>query len=748
MSHRSVRRAHQRRLEASARREARLRRLGLSAGAVVASTAFAASSAQAATFQVTSTADAAADACDVAGTGNGCTLRDAVRAANDAPGADVITFASDVTGVIRLTEVDPGSDVRQLPVGPGGLTISGPGSTVLAISGDSDDDDARGEGDSRHFEVDGDASLALSGLTLTEGVAPESAFPKYFGGGGSIVVRTGGTLDLRDAAITASTSDNVGGALLLGGATTIARTTFSGNSAGGGGAIAQTGPGSGDGAQAGTLTIEDSAFTGNAASRGGAISTSKYGNAASAPLTVTGTTFAGNTAASSGGAIAAAGVDTDGPITVRESLFTGNSAGGLDSDGEGGAIALNGVQDADLPETDDLGTVTLDRNTFSGNTTGGEGGALLLDRAPDGETAVTRSTLVGNQAASGGAVAIGRDARKRRQTRAAAPTTTGVTLDGLTISGNAATSLGGGVFTASRSVFDAETQTTRVVPSTQVVTSSIVAGNTADGVAGDLAQSPVTTDEDENGGYVLRHSLVQAPAGAQFATDSDRPSLIGVDPLLQALALTAGRTPTMLPGADSPVVDAGRAADGVNVDQRGLERTVDQPEVANATGGDGTDIGAVERAAPPAPETPPAPQPAAPAVPVAPASVPAQQLPPPGTSTLGLPPAPISRPSVVRNPRQPITIRGTAGRGTTKVRISLARKIGSQCKFLLSTKKFSARRDCRRTLYVTAQGTTSWRLTLPVLSKGKYTIWSRAISGGRLVEKKKTTQNFRRFEIR
>jgi hypothetical protein len=44
---------------------------------------------------------------------------------------------------------------------------------------------------------------------------------------------------------------------------------------------------------------------------------------------------------------------------------------------------------------------------------------------------------------------------------------------------------------------------------------------------------------------------------------------------------------------DSPAIDAGHSG-GLTTDQRGLPRPIDDPNVANAEGGDGSDIGAYE----------------------------------------------------------------------------------------------------------------------------------------------------------
>src|ERR687889_1727755 len=99
MTQRSIRRAGQRRAASQQRRAAlRRRRAVLATGTALGAAALAAPAAPAATFQVTTTADAPEGAC-----GAVCTLRDAIGAANTTPGADTITFASSVTGTITLT---------------------------------------------------------------------------------------------------------------------------------------------------------------------------------------------------------------------------------------------------------------------------------------------------------------------------------------------------------------------------------------------------------------------------------------------------------------------------------------------------------------------------------------------------------------------------------------------------------------------------------------------------------------------
>ncbi len=79
------------------------------------------------------------------------------------------------------------------------------------------------------------------------------------------------------------------------------------------------------------------------------------------------------------------------------------------------------------------------------------------------------------------------------------------------------------------------------------------------------------------------------PGGLLNATGDIR----NTNPLLGPLANNGGPTLTHAFPINSPVLDKGKSF-GLLLDQRGLLRTADSPVFANATGGDGTDIGAVE----------------------------------------------------------------------------------------------------------------------------------------------------------
>ncbi len=67
----------------------------------------------------------------------------------------------------------------------------------------------------------------------------------------------------------------------------------------------------------------------------------------------------------------------------------------------------------------------------------------------------------------------------------------------------------------------------------------------------------------------------------------------GTDPLLGPLQDNGGPVHTMRPLSGSPALDQGGAST-TTTDARGMARPYDNPAIANATGGDGRDVGAVE----------------------------------------------------------------------------------------------------------------------------------------------------------
>jgi uncharacterized repeat protein (TIGR01451 family) len=110
-------------------------------------------------------------------------------------------------------------------------------------------------------------------------------------------------------------------------------------------------------------------------------------------------------------------------------------------------------------------------------------------------------------------------------------------------------------------------------------------------------------------GQVISHgfNLSTDDGGGFLIATSDQ---INTDPMLGPLSDNGGPTLTHLPLLGSPAIDKGSSNTigplTTTTDQRGLARTVDDPVLANAFAGDGTDVGAVEVpvAPPPPPPTP------------------------------------------------------------------------------------------------------------------------------------------------
>jgi hypothetical protein len=155
---------------------------------------------------------------------------------------------------------------------------------------------------------------------------------------------------------------------------TVTSSTFSNNSTGsslagqGGGGVFNN-----NGAQ---LSVTNSTFSGNSsATNGGGLFNSNSGS--TVEVTVTNSTFSNNTDSSSGG-----GVFNNGPLTVTNSTFSGNSS----DNGTGGIDQFNG-------------TLTLTNSTFSGNS-GPLGGGIRASTP-----ATLKNTILANSP-SGGNCAI------------------------------------------------------------------------------------------------------------------------------------------------------------------------------------------------------------------------------------------------------------------------------------------------------------------------------------------------------
>lgn len=231
--------------------------------ALAAGTALGATAARGAVFVTTKTADTADGACD-----RDCSLREAVIAANLAPGQDVVILAP---GVYPLTRTGGADDAS---VGDLDLT----GDTVLY--GESAPSTILDGGDfDRLLDVPAGVALELVGVTLRNGRA-----------------------------------SNGGGAVRSQGAVVITRSIVRGNEAVGAGA-----PGGGiwsTGAES-SLSITESTVSGNSAAGSGG------GIAVAETMAMVNSTVSGNTAGDLGGGLY---VDKDTDAAIHLSTVTANSA--------------------------------------------------------------------------------------------------------------------------------------------------------------------------------------------------------------------------------------------------------------------------------------------------------------------------------------------------------------------------------------------------------------------------------------
>jgi hypothetical protein len=252
--------------------------------------------------------------------------------------------------------------------------------------------------------------------------------------------------------------------------------------------------------------------------------------------TISGLTIArGNASSSFGG-----GISNNATLTLANDTISGNSA----------AFGGGGVANA--------GPLTLTNCAILANS-GGSGGSGIANNST---LTISGSTIAGNSADGGNGGGISNNGT--------------TTLRNSTIAGNAASGAGGGVHNFSGTV---------------TVTNTIIGLNTA------------PSAPDFNGALTSQgFNLIGNSSGATISpaqfTDQIGTAGSPLDPLLGSLQDNGGPTFTraLLPG--SPAIDKGDSG-GLTTDQRGFPRPIDLGSIANANGGDGSDIGAFEMQATP-----------------------------------------------------------------------------------------------------------------------------------------------------
>jgi CSLREA domain-containing protein len=458
-----------------------------------------------------------------------------------------------------------------LSIGPGAARAATRTVTSLNNSGGGTLRDtlaAAAAGDTIQFSVTGQIKLDSS-LTITKNVTisgpgqAQLTVTRDDDGFALFVVNTGLTVSISDISITNAKGDEFEtGGIQNAANLTLNRCLFSGNvtgDAGDGGAIENTGVltctdcafnnntaddiGGAIANEGGIVSVTTCTFTGNAASGEGGGAITNYGGSQS---TINSCTF-NNNKATAGGALMNFGYGGgSGVFTVRNSSFNNNNA----SSYGGGAIDSQ------------LGTLTIVDCTLANNSAQGNGGGI---RSYDGNLTLRNCTLANNSAAIGGGVF---------NTAAGSDYPSHATVSNCTLSNNSAPN-GGGIYndgtasgaTASLTLNNTILFSTNATPGANLINAGSGATVTSQG-----------------------YNLSSDNAGGYLTAQGDQ---VNTDPKLGSLQDNGGPTQTMalLPG--SPAWDKGKNFN-VTTDERGVPRPVDIPSIANAIGGDGSDIGAVE----------------------------------------------------------------------------------------------------------------------------------------------------------
>ena len=278
-------------------------------------------------------------------------LRRAIVDSNLTIESDTIVFSGVVSG-ITLASALPAIDKTSTA---GTLTITGPGSSFLTISGNN----GVANRNFNIFNISAGGNLAISGVTVSGAIA---------GSGGGF--NNGGTLTVSSSIVSGNTASTGGGITnSFSGTLTVSNSTIFGNTAsspfdGGGGIF-----------NSGNLTVNNSTISGNKASTnlrgGGGI----YNNGT---IAVSNSTISGNTAINGGGIF-----NGSGTLTVSNSTISGNSATAATNGG-------GGIRNQ--------GTLTLLNSTISSNAAPGYGGGI----SNGGGTLNIANTIIANSTGSTG----------------------------------------------------------------------------------------------------------------------------------------------------------------------------------------------------------------------------------------------------------------------------------------------------------------------------------------------------------
>jgi len=293
-------------------------------------------------------------------------------------------------------------------------------------------------------------------------------------------------------------------------------------------------------------------------------------------------------------------------VTTTNSTISGNSAktdgGGIFT--QAAAVTISG------------GTITNNHADSDNNSTG-TGGGLFRSSG----TVTLRNTIIGGNFDGGGvkqaetATVVGTitSAGTKNATvtvTAAGMTNSPKTLNVAVVNGDNASAVAGKIRVALAADANVSAFFTVSGATNQIILTTITAAAndgtmniaTDNGTCTGLTPAPTSADTTPGGGDVVGtvqsdgFNLLQSTAGATINQNGGAgPNIIGVDPLLTALADNGGPTKTHAPQCVSKAIDNGKSFT-LTTDQRGGVRPFDLADSVypNAVGGDGSDIGAFE----------------------------------------------------------------------------------------------------------------------------------------------------------
>jgi CSLREA domain-containing protein len=247
----------------------------------------------------------------------------------------------------------------------------------------------------------------------------------------------------------------------------------------------------------------------------------------------------------------------NGNLTLTNCVISGNQ-----SDQKGGGVG-------------NAATLSMNNCTFNNNYSASDGSGIY--NLSTGTLKVATSTFSDNTTAGGGVIY----------------TNGGGTVQNCTFTKNVGTSIirhAGGTLTIQSCTFSGNGGSSQIFLSAtiQLVSSSAVLriGNTIldDDVAAFLLKSGAITS--------VGYNLSRDGGGGFLTTAGDQ---VNTDPRLDVFGLqyNGGYTDTIALSHGSPAIDAGKSF-GLTTDQRGEARPFNNPNIVNAVGGDGSDIGAYE----------------------------------------------------------------------------------------------------------------------------------------------------------